>query len=85
MARKNSPASRDDWDSSQGGTKKQIDWPSYDTALKNRGSITFWFSEEAIEGWHPPRGGRRRGGQSKVSPIGPMDDTARLGLLSAFP
>ena len=26
-------------------------WPKYNEALKNRGSITFWFSEEEQNGW----------------------------------
>jgi len=43
-----------------------IDWASYDRALKRRGNITFWFSDEAIEAWHPPRGGSR-GGQRVYS------------------
>lgn len=27
-------------------------WPAYNNALRNRGSLTFWFSEEAILGWY---------------------------------
>ena len=27
-------------------------WKEYNQALVNRGSITFWFHEEAIEKWH---------------------------------
>ena len=26
-------------------------WPKYNEALKNRGSITFWFSEDEKNGW----------------------------------
>ena len=26
-------------------------WPEYDQALKNRGSLTIWFTEEAIKEW----------------------------------
>jgi hypothetical protein len=26
-------------------------WRDYDTALRNRGSLTVWFSEEALAGW----------------------------------
>ena len=27
-------------------------WKEYNSALVNRGSITFWFSEENLERWH---------------------------------
>ena len=27
-------------------------WKDYNAALVNRGSISFWFSEEAIQQWH---------------------------------
>ncbi len=26
-------------------------WPSYDTALRRRGDVRLWLSEEAIAGW----------------------------------
>ena len=40
-------------------------WPQYDRALINRGSITFWVDEEAVQAWRAegppgPRGGRPR-------------------------
>jgi hypothetical protein len=35
--------------------KKQLyriqNWPQYNKALSNRGSITFWFDEAAIQSW----------------------------------
>lgn len=35
-------------------------WSEYDAALKQRGSITFWVSEEAIANWiHPEKTGKR--------------------------
>ena len=37
-------------------------WAAYDAGLRARGSLTVWFSAEAIEGWHaaprPTRGGQ---------------------------
>jgi len=48
--------------------KKKIDWKAYDRSLKQRGSITFWFSEEAIRAWSPDPTGKR-GGQSKFSDL----------------
>jgi len=44
-------------------------WREYDKALKNRGSITFWFSKEAIEAWTPEIEHRKRGAQPKYSDI----------------
>ena len=46
----------------------EIDLKTYDKSLKQRGSITFWFSDEAIAVWHPPRGGKR-GGQQDYSDL----------------
>ena len=34
------------------GTYKITNWRKYNESLVQRGSITFWFSEEAIEKWH---------------------------------
>jgi hypothetical protein len=33
-------------------------WPEYDAALMRRGSLTLWFTEEAVEAWHGTRSGR---------------------------
>jgi transposase len=43
-------------------------WPEYDAALIRRGSLTLWFSDEAIEAWHAPATGER-GGQPVYSAI----------------
>ncbi len=29
-------------------------WRDYDTALRNRGSLTIWFTKEALVGWRAP-------------------------------
>ncbi len=43
-------------------------WPEYDAALRQRGSLTIWFTEEAIAAWRAePR--RTRGGQSHYSAL----------------
>ena len=49
-------------------TCKKIDWAKYEKGLRQRGRITFWFSEDAIEQWHPKTGGKR-GGQTLYSDI----------------
>lgn len=36
-------------------------WREYNESLRKRGDITVWFTEEAIEKWHPAKtGGRGR-------------------------
>jgi hypothetical protein len=42
--------------------QRVTNWPAYEAGLRARGSLTVWFSEEAIEGWRAaPR--TTRGGQ----------------------
>jgi Transposase DDE domain len=36
-------------------------WPEYDAALVRRGSLTLWFTEEAVAAWRAPPTGRRGG------------------------
>jgi hypothetical protein len=33
-------------------TYNKRDWNAYDEGLKNRGSLTIWFSEDVISGWN---------------------------------
>jgi Transposase DDE domain len=43
-------------------------WRDYDAALRNRGSLTVWFSEEALAGWRAqPR--KTPGGQAHYSSL----------------
>src|ERR1700730_17397961 len=43
-------------------------WAAYDIALRQRGSLTVWFTEAAIAGWRAePR--RTRGGQPRYSAL----------------
>src|SRR5215212_10123608 len=37
---------------------KVVNWPEYDRALQQRGSLTVWVTPEALAAWHPPRTGR---------------------------
>jgi hypothetical protein len=47
---------------------KVTNWPAYDAALRQRGSLTVWFSDEAIAVWRAePR--TTRGGQPAYSPL----------------
>jgi hypothetical protein len=43
-------------------------WPEYDAALVRRGSLTVWFTKEAVAAWHAPAT-RERGGQPIYSAI----------------
>lgn len=40
---------------------KVTNWTDYNNALRKRGDITIWFTEEAIANWRPAKtGGRGR-------------------------
>ena len=38
---------------------KVTNWHEYNETLRRRGDITIWFTEEAIEQWHPIKTGAR--------------------------
>jgi Transposase DDE domain len=47
---------------------KVTNWPAYDASLRQRGSLTVWFTDEAITAWKAePR--TTRGGQPWYSPL----------------
>jgi hypothetical protein len=43
-------------------------WPEYEADLRQRGSITVWFTDEAVAAWAAPRR-PTRGGQPSYSPL----------------
>jgi len=48
--------------------RRVTNWPAYDASLRQRGSLTVWFTDEAISAWAAePR--TTRGGQSRYSPV----------------
>jgi hypothetical protein len=49
-------------------TRKITNWPAYDQALVKRGSLTLWFTDEAIRKWAAPASGKA-GGQRKYSDL----------------
>src|SRR3954464_9124821 len=56
-------------------TRKVTNWAAYDVSLRQRGSLTVWFTQEAIAAWRAaPR--TTRGGQPWYSP---------LAILTALP
>jgi len=44
-------------------------WPAYDKALKNRGDITIWFTDEAIKSWKANPTHRAKGAQPVYSDL----------------
>lgn len=48
---------------------KVRNWSEYDQALKNRGSLIIWFTEEAIKAWQPDNINKKQGGQRVYSDI----------------
>ena len=69
---------------------KVTNWREYDASLRQRGSLTVWFTDEAVQAWQAePRA--TRGGQPAYSPLAiltaltlravfrlPFQQTARL-------
>src|SRR5262245_48024296 len=49
------------WDNrlSQLAMRRQTPRIAHDKALRNRGDLTLWLSQEAIDAWTPPMTGRR--------------------------
>ena len=61
-------------------THKVTNWPAYETGLRQRGSLTIWFTDEAIEAWvAEPR--TTRGGQPRYSSLAIL---AALTLRAVF-
>jgi hypothetical protein len=47
---------------------KVTNWPAYEAGLRQRGSLTVWFTDEAIQAWRAePR--TTRGGQPRYSSL----------------
>jgi len=58
-------------------------WPPYDRGLVRRGSLTVWFSPEAIDAWSPEKNGCR-GGQRRYSDVA-VQTALHLRLLLGLP
>src|SRR5215210_5388935 len=48
---------------------KVTNWPAYDASLRQRGSLTVWFTDEAIQAWAAEQPRATRGGQPWYSPL----------------
>src|SRR4051812_39871803 len=51
-----------------GQKRKVMNWRDYDESLRRRGSVTVWFSDEAVEAWEAERR-TTRGGQPEYSDL----------------
>ena len=58
-------------------------WSAYDRALRDRGDITLWLSQEVIDAWIAPKTGKR-GGQQVYSDIA-IQTALALRLLFHLP
>ncbi|WNU34931.1 transposase (plasmid) [Escherichia coli] len=47
-------------------SSKSPHWPTYNKALINRGSITFWLDDEAIQAWYESATPSSRGRPSAI-------------------
>ena len=58
-------------------------WREYDQALRDRGDITLWLSQDAIDAWTPPMT-RKRGAQPVYSDVA-IETALALRLLFRLP
>jgi hypothetical protein len=58
-------------------------WREYDQSLRNRGDITLWISQDAIDAWTPPQTGKR-GAQPVYSKLA-IETALTLRLLFHLP
>lgn len=58
-------------------------WAEYDKALRDRGDITLWISQDAIDAWTPPQTGKR-GAPSVYSDLA-IETALTLRLLFSLP
>src|SRR5688572_28284317 len=64
-------------------TYRVKNWREYDQALRQRGDITLWISQDAIDAWTPPQTGKR-GAQPVYSDLA-IETALTLRLLFRLP
>ena len=62
---------------------KVTNWAEYEAGLRQRGSLTFWFSGEACAAWLAAKR-KTRGGQPRYSYMA-IETTLTLGLVFGLP
>lgn len=66
-------------------TKYRVtNWPAYNQALVDRGSLDLWISPDAIANWNAKPSQPRRGGQTKYSNLA-IETALTLGLVYHLP
>src|SRR5215210_4119267 len=55
--------------------RKVPNWRDYDESLRRRGSLTVWFSDEAVEAWDAERRTSRGGRVARIRGAGAMTPT----------
>ena len=58
-------------------------WAEYEAGLRNRGSITFWLSDDALFAWHAPKR-KTACGQRRYSDLA-VETSLKLGLVFNLP
>lgn len=58
-------------------------WADYEAGLRQRGSLTFWLSAEALSAWHAPKR-NTAGGQPRYSDLA-VETSLMLGLVFDLP
>ncbi|PIO42637.1 hypothetical protein B5P45_22365 [Phyllobacterium zundukense] len=62
---------------------KVTNWSEYEAGLRQRGSVTFWLSDEALAAWHAPKR-KTRGGQPRYSDLA-IEASLKSGLVFDLP
>src|SRR4029434_10006312 len=63
--------------------RRVTNWPAYDASLRQRGSLTVWFTEEAVDAWAAePR--TTRGGQPWYSELASLTALTLHAALSRW-
>ncbi|EGE4415992.1 hypothetical protein DKZ07_23715, partial [Shigella flexneri] len=63
---------------------KITNWPTYNKALINRGSITFWLDDEAIQAWYESATPSSRGRPQRYSDLAITGTVAKLAMRQPF-
>src|SRR4051794_40442512 len=64
--------------------RKVTNWRDYDASLRRRGSLTVWFSDEAIEAWEAERRTSRGGQPERRTSRGGQPEYSDLAILTAL-
>ncbi len=64
--------------------RRVTNWAAYDASLRQRGSLTVWFSEDAIAGWRA-EGRTTPGGQPHYSALDVVQSRVTAGAELTLP